>query len=79
MSWGIPYCILHPPQVKQININTMLKQQAQIQLRNHPNERQVNQHQRNILMFLSAQETQFILVSAIKHCLLRLDKFNTFT
>ena len=26
MIWGIPYCVLHPPKVKQININRMLKQ-----------------------------------------------------
>ena len=26
MIWGIPYCVLSPPLVKQININRMLKQ-----------------------------------------------------
>ena len=39
--------------------------------------RQTNQHQRNIVMLLRAQETQFILVSAIKYCL-ALIKFNIF-
>ena len=28
MIWAIPYCVLHPPQVKQININRMLKHKS---------------------------------------------------
>ena len=63
MIWGVTYCVHHPPEVKQININRMLKHQAQIQLRNHPNERQINQHQRNILTLVAEA----------------IDKFNIFT
>ena len=61
--WGIPSCLFHPPQVKQINMNRMLKQKAHIQLTNHSNERQVKQHQRNILMLLKHLYSNFIILS----------------